>query len=305
MTHRHDLIDNLSPDDQRLVDALVESGFDPAALGALSPSEQDKVRTLTSLFELLDDYPVEDADETLVHATLARIDRYEDQLTARLAFDDVAAEEEMPRGRRLRIPDFISIAAVILIGASVVWPVTSHLRHKSAIAGCGSNLRLLGMGFDQYAGDYDYAMPMAKTNPGTSWDSYHNVVNLKPMIDGGYCQLHHMTCPGHRGRAGESFSYRWQIPGQRATWGVHHITVVLGDRNPIIDAARQNRLIPPLSMSLNHNLRGQNTLSSDGSIMFLEQPLIGVNDNIWLPTGFLSLRRGDQPTDPWDIFLAH
>lgn len=308
MTHGHDLFDSLSPDDQRLVDELVECGFSRAVIDSLPARDRDRAETIMSLFELLEDYPVDDADETLVHATLARIDRHEDQAAARMAFASAGGGGEAGSGRRrIRIPDFISIAAVILIGVSVVWPVTSHIRQRSFAAGCASNLRQIGTAFSQYANDYDNAMPMVMTNygPDMSWDKVHHAVNLNPLIMGGYCELSHMQCPGHADQIGESFSYRWQLPGERATWGIHTVTVVLGDRNPIIDAARSGRFIPPLSVSLNHGGRGQNTLDSDGTVLWLQQPLIRVNDNIWLPSGLTSIRPGDRPTDPADVFLAH
>lgn len=307
MTNPHDYSDNLSPDDRRLVDALVEGGFDRSALEALSASDRRRTNAIASLFELLDDYPVEDADETLVHATLARVDRYEDQRAARMAFDNAPAmADNQPRGRLWRMPDFISVAAVILIGVSMIWPMTSHIRNRSIDAGCASNMRMLGIGLGQYANDYNDAMPMAMANfgPDVSWDKIHNVVNMRPLMDGGYCELGHMRCPGHD-QVGDSYSYRWQLPEQPATWGVHQVTIVLGDRNPVIDAARMGQVIPALSISLNHGGRGQNTLSNDGSTLWLEQPVMGVNDNIWLPSGVTFLRSGDRPTDPSDIFLAH
>ncbi len=80
---------------------------------------------------------------------------------------------------------------------------------------------------------------------------------------------------------------------------------MLGDRNPLIDAARNNQFIHSLSMSLNHNGRGQNVLATDGATVWLVEPKIGLNDNIWLPAGVVFLRPGDKLDDPRDVFLAH
>ncbi len=308
MTRHDEFGDYLAPDDQRLVDLLVDAGFERRAAKALAPSQQERAERLLSLFELLNDYPVEDGDDTLVHATLARIDRYKDQRAARMTFDS-AAEANEGRSRRIRLPDFISVAAVILIGFSVIWPVSSHLRQRSIDLGCANNLRLMGLGFGNYANDYNGTMPVAMANLGSdvSWYNFRNAaVNLNPLVKGGYCELGHLSCPGHADLAGESYSYQWMMPGVRPTWGVQRVTVVLGDRNPVIDAALSNGSIPALSTSINHGGRGQNTLSSDGGVLWLRDPVVGSNnDYIWLPKGVVILRIGDRPTDPADVFLAH
>jgi hypothetical protein len=89
------------------------------------------------------------------------------------------------------------------------------------------------------------------------------------------------------------------------------VTVILGDLNPLVDAARNGWEAPPLSMSINHGGRGQNVLATDGSIIWLEQPLIGATgaggrgDNIWMPDTAPSLRPGAAPDDDTDVFLVH
>ena len=64
------------------------------------------------------------------------------------------------------------------------------------------------------------------------------------------------------------------------------------------------RVLPPLSISVNHNGRGQNVLVSDGATMWLEQPIVGRNDNIWLPSGAIQLRGGEAVADDADVFLT-
>ncbi len=296
----------LSPEDRRLLDQLVECGFDPAALEGLTPDEKRRVDAIVGLFELLDDYPVEDADESLVYATLARIDRQENEASARLVFDALSAESgDPPRRWRFRVPDFISIAAVILIATSVIWPTAVHLRQGNLRAGCANNLRLLSNGFTLYANDYEGAMPMAMANlgPDMSWETIRNVVNLNPLLAGGYCERGYLNCPGNHD-LDPSYSYQWFLTG-RPVWGVDRKTIVLGDRNPRIDLAllgRQQDVV--LMSSLNHNGRGQNVLKTDGSRKWLPQPEED-NDKIYLPKGVAFLRLGDLPTDPADVFLAH
>ena len=228
MSRERETRHELSDADRRLLDALVESGFDPAGLEGLGEAERQRAEVLTNLFGLLDDYPVEDADETLIHATLARVDRHEAERAARMSFDLQQAEEAAGRRRLIRIPDFVSVAAVILIVASVALPVMSQLRERSIDSGCANNLRLVGYGFSNYAADFDGMMPMARAGFGRSWDQADNFLNLAPLIDGEYCELGCLSCPGHDDLATESYSYRWQSPDAPVSWEGARVTVVLG-----------------------------------------------------------------------------
>src|SRR6185503_19655903 len=86
----------LSADDQRALDALVEAGFDRTrldlSLTAMSMADparcdRERVEAITRLLGLMRDYPVDDADVSLIDATLARIDRHDRQQAERLRFD--------------------------------------------------------------------------------------------------------------------------------------------------------------------------------------------------------------------------
>ena len=302
---------DLSPADQRIVDTLVDAGFDTAAIESPSPDDRRRADAVTSLFELLEDYPVEDGNDTLVHATLARIDRHEDDRNARMTVAS-STMEGGPR-RRLRLPDFISVAAVILIGASVVWPVATHMRHRSIDLGCDSNLRIVGQALGHYVGDWG-AMPTVRTGLFEAWmPGTKNAINLNPLMDYDYCDTGHLRCPGHEGLFGDSYSYQFQTAGRQPSWGGVKITVLLGDRNPLIDAVIAGQFMQALSASINHGGRGQNVLSSDGHTQWLIQPIVGARDNIWLPDRvdmpggirMSTLRPGDKLTDSADVFLAH
>lgn len=311
---QHEHLPELCSDDRRLLDALVDVGFDARALEPLSDIDRRRVQRLMSMFQLLHDYPVEDADDSLVDATMARINRYEQQRTERMRFDaqeavEVASTGDDGRRRFLRVPlpDFITVAAVLLIGVGVGWPILNTVQQNSIDQRCANNLRKMNIAFSDYAADYNGAMPTAQAGLHNSWNVLaHNVVNLSPLLENGYCELNHLNCPGHEGEVGASYSYQWQVPGRRITWDDgRRVSVVLGDRNPLIDAARRGRYAPPLTVSLNHGGRGQNVLWNDGSIVWLDQPVVGGNDNIWLPNGVEKLTEGAPAGDPADTFLAH
>src|SRR5204863_9994414 len=110
-------------------------------------ADQKRAAAVSNLLGLMRDYPVEDCEPALIDATLARIDRYEDQQAARLNFD---VQQDQPkglfggRGRRIRMPDFITVAAVILIAVGVGWPVLNNVRQKSMEMACSNNMRQVG-----------------------------------------------------------------------------------------------------------------------------------------------------------------
>jgi hypothetical protein len=297
--------DRLTPDDERVLDALADDGFAPDAKDALPADDRDRAERLEALMHLLRDYPVEDSDDTLVHATLARIDRHEDEKSARLKFDTNA---EGRGARRIRVPDFISVAAVLLIVLGVVIPVLSHVQQRSVDLRCSNNLRYAGYAFSQYAADHDGKLPVAVAGKSISWDSMANILNLAPLIAGDYCDDGHLNCPGaeHADGVGSSYSYQCQPSGEELVWGQGpRTTLILGDRNPLVDAFRSGELIDSLTISLNHGGRGQWVLGSDGAPIWLETPVIGRGDRIWVPGNRSTLEAGALPQDRGDAFLAH
>jgi hypothetical protein len=306
MTRQPGPTPELSPQDRRLLDALVECNFDPEALEALSPEDQRRVDSLMSLFDLLEDYPVEDADESLVHATLARIDRHEEQAASRMSFNAAVEAEETRGGKRFRMPDLVSVAAVLLIATSIAWPLGSHMHKKSIDSGCASNMRRVAVAFDQYAGDFGGAVPTAQAGMFSSWNpTRHNAVNLDPLLAGGYCDRGDLSCPGHDGPEGTAFSNQWQVEGHDYRWGVARVTLIISDRNPLIDGARSGLWMQPMTISFNHGGRGQNVLATDGTVQWIVEPLYHQNDYIWLPAGVGFLQGEIRQSDPDDVFLAH
>jgi hypothetical protein len=76
MNHSFDHL-NLCQADGDLLDRLVDVGFELDKLDGLSEDETTRANRMLSMLGLLDGYPVEDASDTLIDATLAQIDQYE------------------------------------------------------------------------------------------------------------------------------------------------------------------------------------------------------------------------------------
>lgn len=294
MTDRNDPNNPLSPDDARLLDALVECNFDRNALEGLNASDRARVDALMATFGLLEDYPVADAEEVLVHATLARVWRARSRRTLEPASDRT--------GWRFRVPDVLSMAALVLIGVSVAWPILGAVRARSIDARCVANLRALGTGFSMYANEHEGRVPIAMAGFG-SGSAAAFWIDPVPVAQAGYCEHGHLNCPGHDHGMGYS---RQVLPGHaRVAWLTGPSRAVMGDRNPVIDARENAVFADPFTNSGNHRGRGQNVLMLDGSTPWLDKPLVDADDNIWLIRGRSSYEPGAVPESERDTFLAH
>jgi hypothetical protein len=291
----------LSPEDQDILDSLVEAGFDLDVAG-LGGQDLERGQRLVRLFGMLDDYPVEEPHESLVDATMARIDQHERQAAQRLSVEFRRGEADGGGRRPIRIPDLISVAAVILIVASIAIPLMAQFSARADRMACADNMRLVGYGFAKYSADNNGELPLVQAGIASTWTSgFNNIINLRPLVEGGYCERGHLTCPGHDG-PDDAFSYQFRGSGVRLGWhGPAHL--ILSDRNPVIDGFRTNRSkVSPLAVSVNHGGRGQNVLSSDGTVLWLEEPIVA-SDNIWLPDGVDSLQ--DEVVVGDGVFLAN
>lgn len=312
----HDPAPRLSDDDQRVLDVLIEAGLDEAALERVSAADRPRAQRLLQLFSLLDHYPVSDADDALVDATLARIDRYERDAESRLRLDPVPDAAPLGRVLRIRMQDLVTVAAVLLLGVSIGWPVLSRMRQVSYSTACSANLRSLGGALAAYANDSNGALPVMTAGLlGGSWDTVRNSDNLELLPQLGYCDLGHLDCPGHRGY-GPSYSFTMVPPPgapRGPSWLQQPTRVLLADRNPVLDHLRMGLPLDDYSIpSPNHGHRGQNVLFGSLVVEWRVSPVVrhenGDLDNFWLvrlQDGREDLQPGSKPGDAEDNFLAH
>mgnify|MGYP001345596971 CR=1 FL=1 len=153
MNNEHEgMMPDLCDADAALLDQLVECGFEPSRIEGLDAEQQQRLDRLVAMFGLLDAYPVEplsDEDrDTLVHATLARIDREEDGRAERLRFDPGTSAG----GSRFGAFELVAVAAIIILGLSVIFPMMNAARdlpirmmNNAAAMGSGSSSRLIGL----------------------------------------------------------------------------------------------------------------------------------------------------------------
>jgi len=277
---------NLCKADAEMLDQLVDVGFEMSQLENLSPEETQRAKSILATLGLIDAYPVEDASETLVDATLARIDQYESQRHARMHIS-TAEVEPSSSGFKIRMPDLVSVAAVILIAVSIFFYVGQGAREQSLQAECANNIAMQGRSLVNYALDHNAAIP---TTQAASLGSLFggtapNRIDSQALVNGGYCDHNHLNCPGHDGESG-GFSYQTQSADIWADLQSRgRVFFIISDRNPILDDLLAGGNPDPNTPSTNHGPLGQNLLRDDGSTpLAAPAPIIG-GDMIWILDG--------------------
>ncbi len=286
----------LSLDDQEALDALVMQGFDSDRVPA---SLRDRARKHEALLGVLS-APV-GSSEDLIERTLARVQDHIDHADDGMRIETARSR----RGSGLKLADIVSVAAVLLVGCGVLFPVLTSMREQSRRALCKSNLGATAQGMSTYAVANRDSLPVSTASlapGGTWWDvgkaPTSNSANLYTLARAGYVPLANLACPGNPAaptariqadaqdwRRLEEISYSYQIMfgPQRAGWRGGDSAVVLADRSPVVLAAFRGEAIDPCSNAPNHGGQGQHLLRTDGSVAWAGSPVLSNGDNIWLP----------------------
>ncbi len=288
----------LTPADESALQAWVLAGFNAKKTPGVL---RQRAQQLEAMQHQITTVPLGDAS-ALIEKTLARIEADENAKAQRMNFETQAFR----RGLGVRLADVVSVAAVLLVGAAVMWPLLTTLRQQSQRTACFGNLNAAGLGFSTYAGDNRDQLPVASTTLSGPWwntgtPNQSNSANLYQMVRTGYAQLDDLACPGNpdaphgeadpgasdwASRQNVSYSYQIMFGPAMATWSGradHGPQVVIADRSPVVDVWVQGKPFFPMTNSKNHNGRGQHALMSDGSAAWLTTPETASGDNIWLP----------------------
>lgn len=295
-THASPETFTLSQADGDALDSWMMSGGD---LTRVPSAVRDRAAVHESLRHLVVDTPTLGAGMSkgaLVEATLARVQGSIEDQTDRMRVG--------PR-RSLRMADIISVAAVLLLGASVLLPVLSSVRSQARKGMCEANLGRVAQALGIYAGSHDSALPMATAGfGGRSWINVgsspdrSNSANLYVLVRGHYVPLADLACPGNPlavtnetspaatdWRRLEEVSYSYQVQDGRPerVWSLDASRPIIADRSPVILQIVQRDPIVPEAASPNHGSSGQHVIRTDGSVAWLKSPVLESGDNIWLP----------------------
>lgn len=313
--------DELSMLDQDALDAFVLAGYRSTKVpGTLA----DRARIAEGVGALLETgLRVDGNRNDRIEATLAAVQQ------SRMRLHPMETMRASRGGARWS--DLISVAAILLIGASIVWPVSASVRANAQQAACAGNLASIAEALGLYAGNNRESMPVAPNGWG-GWDTPRdarwwsvgrpgsNSANLFRLASLGYTKLGAMACGGNSNAVRDftdgdpahqyndwtdlkQVSYSFQIrvpdPGAEFAWrGERGPATLLADRSPVVLRAVEGQVIFPMQNSPNHDGRGQNVLKSDGSVAWLKTPIDVSDDpkgnNIWLPSQIEELLHAAQ-----------
>ena len=322
---------HLSPADAHLLDAMLTHRL------KLTPdtttAETERARRLRGVMSLLDQYDVDAAPEDLVARTLTRIQ----EAKQRRRF----AQQIQALGGRERIGfqwrELLTVAAVMMIAVSLLWPVLDRIRADARRVACANNLAIAGQAFGRYANDHNQALPRGRVRPGTVWwnvgavpsDPDHHVgsnsAHLYILVRSRYIDAGTLQCPDNAGAVGHmshsmhdwptakavSYSYQNQYTQKAIRLDQLPDMAILADKNPL-SVKRSDRDaglayqsdMDPASPSNFHGRRGQNILMPSGRVMWSTRPVGPNGDNIWLIRGVRTYEGVETPRESDDSFLV-
>lgn len=312
----------LSPASAQAVDSYFASG------GGVSPAG-----VAGELLELLERGSGLGEVETrsLIDRTMARIESSGLPIQMPPVEAGLGVEGGAAAGWSFRIRDVLSVAAVLLIGVSVMWPMLVASREQARMIRCADNSGRAGIGFSSYAADHDGRLPQTAGLGGMGsipwWnvgqENASNSSNLYRLADLGYVQLADLACPGNPDACAcpshvaardwaslEQVSYSYQVPASlRPILEQGGTVVLMADRSPVILRAVRGEAIDPDAVSPNHGGRGQHVLFGDGSVRLLLTPILESGDNLWLPRDAEGLESPvltgtETPADGSDAFVG-
>lgn len=320
---------HLSPEDQRALDQYVESGYNEDDVDS---ELQDRAIKCAQIANAITKTPTS-ASTDLVNRTLETIQIHIDQDDSSMAISNSG------RGAfSIRWSDLISVAAMILLFASVGMPILSGMRSNAQKSICFDNMHSTANAFGFYAGTNRDMLPMATAGFGSTWmdvgssPERSNSSNLFTLIRTQAAGLDDLACPSNpdalTGDADPdawdwnslqeiSYSYRIMPPGgMRASAIAQPVRVVLlADRSPVVLRVANGQPVIPEENSPNHDYSGQHMLMLDGGAHWAQTPIINDQDNIWLPRPIeqvihqarskLGIIKGTElPAGPTDAFVG-
>lgn len=320
-------------EDGAALDALVACEWDEAALPARHARRGRRMARLLDALRPLSSEAAGDAD--LIERTLARVS------SRAGAPSKAAAQPWMDRvslpapAGGFRLSDLVAVAAMLLVGLSILWPTIGAARQGAIRAACETGLANAGVGFALYANDNQGRLPAVEGSipaalPGASawWEvgspSRSHSANLFVLIKQGYVSQQDLACAGNPDapvhlhldehddwRRAEEVSYSFQLyAGPARRMPDNPEAVLLSDRSPLVIRGMLHESARPESRSPNHNGAGQNVLFADRSVRWLVRPVTPGGDNIWLPAnltgtdGPVQLQGTETPDGPDDAFVG-
>ncbi|PHQ82493.1 MAG: hypothetical protein COB69_01760 [Phycisphaera sp.] len=292
----------LHDDSADALDLWCQSGYQASAVPKSLRGQAETHEGFARLISLAVETQDVQASDALVDSTISAI----------LNMQAAEVPRDFTFNLKFRMMDLASIAAILLVGVSVVMPMISSMRYESIRKHNETNFAVSSVGFGSYAMDHTGSLPVytpsgelisEALSPSLRWwmvgldPTQSNSANLFTLVRFGYASLDSLTSPGNL-NAGfpvaegavdwdnfEQVSYSFRVKkrgANRANWATRG-KVVMADRSPVTLKAFKRLPIDPFENSPNHAGRGQHVLHGDGSVEWLNTPWLARNDHIFLP----------------------
>ncbi len=347
--------DNL---DQRVTDSLANTTVLDALLdsGSGMSHEQvmatfgDKATRVSHLLDMIGYLPADAPADDLVQRTIARIEN----ATAREreivgVIQHVEAQRPAATGTgsassaavamshgdtpiAFRWRELIAVAAMLLIGFSLLFPVMNRTRSDAMRVRCASHLGASYMAIGSYHADHD-SLPRYDVQVGAKWWNVGQPVR-NGVVESNSAHLFllprnqylantkNLGCPSNpdapkvaatafdwpNARA-VSYSYQNQYTHQPIQMGLVNDVALLADKNPLFTPTADgfslmfNEKHDASKSGHRHNNPGQMVLLIDGRVQWTQTPMIG-GDNIYTAQGIENYTGTESPTNLRDTFLV-
>lgn len=237
------------------------------------------------------------------------------------------------------IPDVATVAAILMIVASIAFPTLNNMRNKACQIACSAGLSRVGQGISRYGNDNNGDLPAVATVLGDPWwkvgdqgkANQSNTRHPWELVKNGYVEATDFVCGGRKNaisvkftkgqlkelndfpsREHISYSYMFMCD-KRAKHQWSGGTVLMADLNPIfegVSASTTKEEFEKLSlseklqkaMSTNHR-NGQVVLFYDGSAVYKRIRIIS-GDDIYTTKDKNAYTGCEAPQDIKDIFLV-
>jgi hypothetical protein len=237
---------DLSPHDVAAIDHLAEDGFDVDRIEGLEGEALARAKAAHVLLSKIDAYPDaelnDDDQQTLVHATMARIRREEDLRHERMQLHPAEAAS---RGGRLRfrLAEFGAVAAVAAMVAGAALPIARMAKDKAVSAGAHSNLAQLHAGVSTWSSSHEGALPTTAPSRGVAsmdglWANAKQL-DVHSVAAAGHCDHSSLLNPRRPGIGRHGFSFV-MLSAEGAYLGNAQL-LLIGDRNPALEGLLEGK----------------------------------------------------------------
>ena len=297
---------------------------------------------LRSALSPLDTLEPETCPDDLVERTILRIHNLE--RSSQLQLQQLLAGEQARRIATKspfwrNVGKMVAAAAVVLIALGTFQTSSNFARQRYYQNRCQAQLGDVFRGLSDYVADNDGKLPVVTAAAGAPWwkvgyqgeENHSNTRCMWLLVKGGYVDPADFVCPGRKQKLVIRFESS-QVKNYNDFPGRQHITysIRICCKEPTVDALAQKVLMADLSPlfevlpqdfsrplkirvdedllnlnSINHNCRGQNILSGNGSVRFVNKRRIGITqDDLYTLQNILSYNGTERPSCETDSLLA-